>query len=150
MTRVLIAADDSAESRIAAQAAHRLFGDTSEYWLVNVGQTVTSATGTWGMAYPIGMPMAIVPLELIEEDREAALEEAASHATEIAVDAEIDAHPVGAVGDPVTAIIDAAHERLADVIVVGSRERGWLDRLLHSSVSDSVVKNADIPVLVVK
>ena len=117
---------------------------------MNVGQTLAGSTGAWGMAYPIGMPMAIVPLELLEEDRDAALEEAASHATEIALDAEIEAHPVGAIGDPVNAIIDAAHERLADVIVVGSRERGWLDRLLRSSVSESLVKNADVPVLVVK
>ena len=40
-------------------------------------------------------------------------------------------------------------EHAADVIVVGSKERGWLTRLLTSSVADEVRRESPIPVLVV-
>ena len=52
--------------------------------------------------------------------------------------------------DPSEAILHAAHEQGADVIVVGSHERGWFSRLLSGSVSQDLVRRSDIPVLVVK
>jgi nucleotide-binding universal stress UspA family protein len=61
-----------------------------------------------------------------------------------------DAEAVGAVGDPADAIMTVAEDRAADVIVVGSRGRGWLDRLVRPSVSQDVLRRTDIPVLLVK
>jgi nucleotide-binding universal stress UspA family protein len=37
-----------------------------------------------------------------------------------------------------------------DVIVVGSHERSWFSRLFVPSVTADVVKEAEVPVLVVK
>jgi nucleotide-binding universal stress UspA family protein len=60
-----------------------------------------------------------------------------------------DAVAVGELGDPVDAIIGAAEARDADLIVLGSNHRGLLQRVFERSVSKTVVKLADRPVLVV-
>lgn len=53
------------------------------------------------------------------------------------------------VGSPDGALIAVAEERGAELIVVGTREPGFLDRLLEGSVSRDVVKRAHCDVLVV-
>jgi nucleotide-binding universal stress UspA family protein len=60
-----------------------------------------------------------------------------------------DAEYVEATGDPHKAIVAIAEERDADLIVVGSRELGAMERLLHQSVSASVSRNAKCDVLIV-
>jgi nucleotide-binding universal stress UspA family protein len=60
-----------------------------------------------------------------------------------------DAVAVGELGDPVDAIIEAANARNADLIVLGSNHRNLLQRVFERSVSKSVVKLSDRPVLVV-
>src|SRR5918995_1205074 len=60
-----------------------------------------------------------------------------------------DATAVGEEGDPASAILRAAEERGVDVIVVGTEERGWLDRFLRPSVSKEIVRQAHVPVLIV-
>ena len=52
-------------------------------------------------------------------------------------------------GRPGPEIVRLGEEIGAGVIVVGSRDRGWLRRALLGSVSDSVVRHAPCPVLVV-
>ena len=49
-----------------------------------------------------------------------------------------EATAVGDTGDPADAIIAAAKSQSADVVVVGTHERGWFKRLFSSSVSDAV------------
>lgn len=53
-------------------------------------------------------------------------------------------------GDPGEAILNAAAAEGADLIVVGSRGRGPVGRLLLGSVSDHIVRHADCPVVVVR
>lgn len=53
-------------------------------------------------------------------------------------------------GVPAEVICDLATELTADLVVVGSRGLGRLDRLLLGSVSTSVVQRAPCPVLVVR
>ncbi|MGZ4398787.1 MAG: universal stress protein [Gaiellaceae bacterium] len=55
-----------------------------------------------------------------------------------------------ATGRPADAILDLARERGADMIVVGSHGRGFVDRILCGSVSAELVKRADRPVLVAR
>jgi nucleotide-binding universal stress UspA family protein len=52
-------------------------------------------------------------------------------------------------GDPADAIVRRAVELDADLLVVGSQQRGPLGRLLVGSVSDAIVRRATSPVLVV-
>jgi nucleotide-binding universal stress UspA family protein len=56
---------------------------------------------------------------------------------------------VGAVGEPVGAIVDSAEALGADLIVVGTREPGFLERLLGGSVSQGVARHASCDVLIV-
>ena len=53
-------------------------------------------------------------------------------------------------GDPGESIVSAAEAEGADLIVVGTRGRGTIGRLLLGSVSDHVVRNAPCPVLVAR
>jgi nucleotide-binding universal stress UspA family protein len=54
------------------------------------------------------------------------------------------------VGDPGDAIVALADRRHADLIVVGTHERGFLDRLLHGAVGEGVSRHAHCDVLVVR
>jgi nucleotide-binding universal stress UspA family protein len=54
------------------------------------------------------------------------------------------------VGDPATAICQAAEEWRADLIVVGSHGRGGVGRVLLGSVADAVARHAACPVLIVR
>ena len=56
---------------------------------------------------------------------------------------------VGVVGEPVAAIVEVAEQRDADLIVVGTRELGFLERLLGGSVSQGVARRAHCDVLIV-
>ena len=55
----------------------------------------------------------------------------------------------GVLGDPVAEIVDVAEQRDADLVVVGTREPGLLDRLLEGSVSQGVARRAPCDVLIV-
>lgn len=57
-------------------------------------------------------------------------------------------HP--ALGRPDIEIVDLAEELGVDLIIVGSRGLGGVKRALMGSVSDSVVRHAHCPVLVVR
>jgi nucleotide-binding universal stress UspA family protein len=52
-------------------------------------------------------------------------------------------------GDPAERLLEIADQRDADLIVVGSRERGFLERLLGRSVDESVARRAERDVLLV-
>jgi nucleotide-binding universal stress UspA family protein len=55
----------------------------------------------------------------------------------------------GVSGQPAEEIIDVADEHRVDLIVVGTREPGFLDRLLGGSVSEGVARRAHCDVLIV-
>ena len=57
--------------------------------------------------------------------------------------------PNGGWGNPGESILAAAQEHSADMIVVGTREAGLLERLLGGSVSAQVSQRAHCDVLIV-
>jgi nucleotide-binding universal stress UspA family protein len=163
MTHVLIAVDDSDTSVAAAHTAYRLFGDTAQYTLVNVAETAPLVWGhdglRYGTAYPLSIPGAgvigSVPFVIRAPDEHDPsadrVESAEQTADGIAREAGLaHAEAIGDTGDPAEAILAAARTHHADVIVVGSHERGWFKRLVTSSVSGDVIRESEIPVLVAR
>jgi len=159
MTRVLVAVDDTEGSVRAAETAHRLFGDEAEYLAVNVTNVADLAAIPWygaGWGAPYAAPYGTV-WSYRSTDAVGAVGElgdgedvAAAQARDVADQSGLpDATAVGEEGDPASAILRAAEERGVDVIVVGTEERGWLDRFLRPSVSKEIVRHANVPVLIV-
>ena len=83
---------------------------------------------------------------LIEKDAKALLAEYANVAEMRGVKAET----ILASGHPAKMILDTAKTKGADLIVVGSRGLGGVKGLLLGSVSNAVVQNSKVPVMVVK
>lgn len=83
--------------------------------------------------------------EALEADGEQAVEELHKRAQEVGVDAGTAVET----GVPHDVISDHADEQDADLIVLGARGRGTLERTVLGSVSERTVRTADRPVLVV-
>ena len=64
-------------------------------------------------------------------------------------DADLQVEFAGVAGEPAQELIDAAEQRDAELIVVGTREPGFLERLLGGSVSQNVARQARCDVLIV-
>ncbi len=79
------------------------------------------------------------------EEHDAEMKSAAERITTAGLSAEL----VRAIGDPAEAIVKAAEQKGADLIVVGARERGWMQRMLDHSVSQDVARHARCDVLIV-
>jgi nucleotide-binding universal stress UspA family protein len=148
MTRVLVAIDETEQSKQVARTAHRLFGESADYLAINVAADPVM----WVMPDVAWGGVWTYPWSEGEYSADAARQEshAAEVADEAAASAGLRAEAVGEIGDPVAAILDAAHQHEVDVIVVGSHDKGWWRRLLDGSVSESLVRMSDTPVLVVK
>jgi nucleotide-binding universal stress UspA family protein len=87
---------------------------------------------------------ALDPTDLPADHREEL-----AHARTAIESAGVPAQYVLGVGDAAEAIIEAAHEHGADLIVVGTREVGFTQRLLGQSVSGEVAREAHCDVLIV-
>ena len=61
----------------------------------------------------------------------------------------VDTEYVVELGDPAERLLDVAHQRDSDLIVVGSREHGFLERLLGRSVDEAVARRSERDVLLV-
>jgi nucleotide-binding universal stress UspA family protein len=153
-TTVLIAVEDSeSESLKIVRMAHRLFGDGARYLVINVGVGPYSNMG-WAYVSPVMYPMTWYPAVSAErtvEMTDVATDSAEQQAADVAGAASLDqATPLGEIGDPATAILTAAHQHEADVIVIGSHDRTWFSKLFTGSVGDELLRDADLPVLVIR
>ena len=86
----------------------------------------------------------IDPLDEPELHREA-LEHAETYLAERGIHGQYEV----TLGDPAASIVDLAEKQEADLIVVGTREPGFFERLMGLSVSDAVEHRAHCDVLIV-
>ena len=144
-TKILLGMDGSGESRDAARLATKLAdGLDSELHLIHVE--------------PIPSIYAYPEVVVHNPDLRADVDEAAERASREKLDAEVEA--VGgmdkiagahvAVGRPDAEIVRVAEEIGAGLVILGSRGLGPIKRALMGGVSDSVVRHAHCPVLVVR
>ena len=149
-TKILVATDGSKEAELAARTAADLQQKTSsELHMIHV----------FGIA-PVGTPVYLEATDLQGEALEEEAEERISEqrAREV-LDAEVgkvrsaggtvvEAHVME--GRIAPEIVGLAEEIGAGLIVMGSRGLGGIRRALMGSVSDSVVRHAHCPVMVVR
>lgn len=76
-------------------------------------------------------------------------EETVDAAAERARDAGVDVNTAVLDGEPQDVILDYVVDRGVDLVVMGSHGRRGLDRILVGSVTESVLRSVDVPVLVV-
>jgi nucleotide-binding universal stress UspA family protein len=95
-----------------------------------------------------GRPAAIVPNDLIESAGKEAAKTAAEGA-ELANSAGFDASPTAREADSAwRAILDAANEAGAGIIVLGSHGRGTVGSAVLGSVATAVSHHANLPVMI--
>jgi len=136
MDTIVVGYDETeASKRALARAAEFAQAFTAKIVVTSVAQVLAPGPHGMGGADPVD------PIELHEEELE--------HAKAFLTERGIEATYLPAVGDPATAILDLAENEKADLIIVGTREPGMLERLLGSSVSASVSRRAHCDVLIV-
>lgn len=157
MRCVLLAVDETKASRRAARFVEEFFRDMNvSVVAVNVtgGAVRWTAADPYGWAAPVpggayAWPWTYGPHlgtaeEAIERERDERAEAIAD--AQAPTGAEVDVTH----GDPAEAIARAAEDHDADMIVVGSSDKGFLQRLLDPSVSEALARHATRPVLVVR
>ncbi len=154
-TRILLAADGSEDAAHATEVAVELSKQTgSELHVVYVGKDAYSAA----LVYPeitdpgwVGGqedPVLIRELGRRFEQVARRMLEAEVEKVRAVGGAVAQAHL--RMGTPAAEITDLAEELGVGLIVVGSRGLGGIKRALMGSVSDSVVRHAHCPVMVVR
>jgi nucleotide-binding universal stress UspA family protein len=98
-----------------------------------------AAAGTLPLPEPVPAPPE--PEELAQRELERAWMSLAGR--KLATDYVIE------LGDPAERLLEVADERDGDLIVVGRRERGFLERLLGRSVDEAVARRSERDVLLV-
>jgi nucleotide-binding universal stress UspA family protein len=149
--RLLIAYDGSPSAATAVRAAARLFPQAR----ASIATVPPETTVRVGAALPMLPSMSPTTVQEVIDDlhaearREAGVtaEQAVQQAQTLGLDAEPLAVPPSA--PAWGALLDAAHERGAEVLVCGTRGRGAFARALLGSTSSSLLHHTDIPLLVV-
>ncbi len=153
-TNILLATDGSESATHATQAAVELSKTThSELYVLYVGEDPYSA---------VFFPSEATNPEGVEPVDPALIEKLGQQFEQVArqvLDAEVEkVRAVGGtvaqahlrMGTPDAKVVDLAEELGVGLVVVGSRGLGGIRRALIGSVSDSVVRHAHCPVLVVR
>lgn len=141
--RIVLAVDGSEESRAATETATSLATSTgSELYVVHAGFTAHLP-----YAHPY---MAENVRSFAEQAEKEAREFLDDQAERIRADTDAPVHAHLRLGTPEKEIVELAEEVDAGLVVLGSRGLGGIQRSLMGGVSDSVVRHAGCPVLIVR
>ena len=143
-TRILLATDGSEEATLAARTAIDIADKTgSELHIILVGLSVSYV----GMG---PLEIADIPGPAQEELNQEAQRLLNTQTRQIEANGGTVAATHLRIGKPDEEIVAQAEELGAGLIVMGSRGLGGIRRALMGSVSDSVVRHAHCPVLIVR
>lgn len=151
-TRIMVAYDGGNIAMRALDQAIELVKDTSaEIYLISVyTDNDIQACRLHGSQYPANAN------ELFHPDSNDFLEAESTYVnsfqaepTDRICQAGIPVHSIMTKGKPHTAIIEQAKIICADLIVTGTHNRGAAAKLLLGSVSDSIIRNAPCPIMVI-
>ncbi|HSK83647.1 MAG TPA: universal stress protein [Rubrobacter sp.] len=149
-TKILLATDGSREAKLAANTAIDLANSTnSELHILYVGE----AANPYVQAVDLAGDEQLSPrqdAELKREFEQQARERLEAEAEMVRAAGGTVAHMHLRMGKADHEVIALAEDMGAGLIVMGSRGRGGLARALMGSVSDSVVRHAHCPVMVVR
>jgi nucleotide-binding universal stress UspA family protein len=148
MRHILVAVDESDASRRAASFVDQMFGDRDDVSIVALN--VARVPVEWMPPAPYGglysWPFGVddrSPFDAAMAREEAEGRAVAAAQAPPGADIEVVA------GQTVEAIERAAEDENADLIVVGSNDKGFLQRLFGGSVSEELARHRTRPVLVV-
>lgn len=137
-TKILLATDGSREAELAARTAADIAkGTSSELHVVNVAGGRAYHTEMREISEQLRQRAGQLLDEQVEMIKEAGGNVAETHIRVVAEHRD-------------RAIVELAEELGAGLIAMGSRGQGGVRRALLGSVSDSVVRHAHCPVLVVR
>lgn len=141
--RLLVAIDDSEPSQRAAEFAIRLAAEKHAQLICVHAVDWVPAVSSMEVGLSVADPEPII--EALRTEGRALLDnvEAQAKAANVACDARL------VELRPIDAILEAAKETKADVIVVGTHGRHGMARAVLGSVAEGVLRASTIPVLVV-
>lgn len=145
--KVLIAVDGTDDAFAAVRFASSLRLDDAEVVLLNVAEPdVVPLTVVDGLS---GIPAAPV-VGPADDDPTTERETAWASFRRAAAAIDVETVAVETAGSPSDAIISTAERLAVDLVVVGTRDAGLLERLFDPSVARNVVAHAPCSVLVVR
>ena len=143
-TRILLASDGSREAQLAARTAADLAKSTnSELHLISVPDS-TYHSLDWRFEYATYEEA----IEAVTGETQKVLDEQVQKVQEVGGTVK-ESHP-RIDNPPDQAIVDLAEELGVGLIVMGCRGLGGMRRALMGSISDSVVRHAHCPVMIVR
>ncbi len=147
-TKILLATDGSAEADLATQTAVELSNKTdSELHVIHARRFTMPIPQGWSEATPAREEVVQPPYEKIEQEAQMLLYEQVRK-IEAAGGTIAGVYP--RVGQPQEEIVILSEGLGIGLIVMGSRGLGGVRRAVMGSVSDSVVRHAHCPILVVR
>ena len=148
--KILLAIDNDGQSFDAAIAVSSWLPTDAEVTVLHVHRGSSNARAMAAMTPSLGS--GVVGATISMGQLRAELEAEADKARNIAAAAAelTDADVRFEQGRVVSTIVQTASDLEADLIVVGTRDRTWLDRLLDPSVGQGVAQGAPCSVLVVR
>jgi nucleotide-binding universal stress UspA family protein len=153
-TRILLATDGSGEAELATRTAVDLARmSDSELHVIHVMDAAPSPA----LIYPeatdpegVELPDPILQQDLARRAEQLSRQVLDAEAERVRSAGGTVAQTHLAMGDTPREIVQLAEDLEAGLIVMGSRGRGGIRRALMGSVSDSVVRHAHCPVLIVR
>ena len=153
-TRILLATDGSGEAELATRTAVDLARmSDSELHVIHVMDAAPSPA----LIYPeatdpegVELPDPILQQDLARRAEQLSRQILDAEAERVRSAGGTVAQTHLAMGDTPREIVHLAEDLEAGLIVMGSRGRGGIRRALMGSVSDSVVRHAHCPVLIVR